>query len=91
MKERGVIKEPGCSWIEVRKRVHSFVVGDGSHPQKENVYAKVEVLSRQMKEAGYKLDTNLVLHDVEEEQKEHLLYHYSEKLAIAFRHLSAHP
>jgi pentatricopeptide repeat protein len=28
MKERGVKKQPGCSWIEVRKRVHTFFVGE---------------------------------------------------------------
>lgn len=67
MKKSGMIKEPGCSWIEVQNR-YTFVVGDTSHSQKENTYAKVEVLSRQMKEARYKLDTNLVLHDVEAEQ-----------------------
>jgi hypothetical protein len=43
MKERGVIKEPGCSWIEVQNKVHSFVVGDRSHPQMEDIYTKLEV------------------------------------------------
>ncbi|XP_057824977.2 pentatricopeptide repeat-containing protein At3g02330, mitochondrial [Cryptomeria japonica] len=28
MSERGVIKDPGCSWIEVQNRVHTFTVGD---------------------------------------------------------------
>eukprot|EP01018_Ginkgo_biloba_P024045 Gb_25029 [translate_table: standard] len=28
MKDRGVKKNPGCSWIEVNKQVHVFIVGD---------------------------------------------------------------
>jgi hypothetical protein len=37
-----------------------------------------------MNQAGYIPDTNFVLHDLEEEQKELLLRHHSEKLVIAF-------
>lgn len=84
MKYRGVIKEPECSWIEAQKKVHSFVVGDISHPQIDDIYAKLEVLSRQMEEAGYKPGTVPVLHDVEDKQNEDLLCHHTEKLAIAF-------
>eukprot|EP01018_Ginkgo_biloba_P019471 Gb_05259 [translate_table: standard] len=84
MKDRRAKKMPGCSWIEVNNKVHAFLGGDRSHPQMQNIYAKLEKLSLQMKGAGYVPDTNFVLHDVEEEQKEHILYHHSEKLAIAF-------
>eukprot|EP01018_Ginkgo_biloba_P000568 Gb_34520 [translate_table: standard] len=84
MKERGVTKRPGFSWIEVNNRVHTFFVGDRSNPEAEEIYATLERLSGQMKAAGYVPDTNFVLHDVEEEYKEHLLCYHSEKLAIAF-------
>eukprot|EP01018_Ginkgo_biloba_P008711 Gb_07638 [translate_table: standard] len=67
MKERGLKKKPGCSWIEVGNRVHSFVVGDRSHPQSEKIYAALESLARQMKEAGYVPDTSFVLHDAEDD------------------------
>ncbi|XP_058092496.1 pentatricopeptide repeat-containing protein At2g29760, chloroplastic-like [Magnolia sinica] len=33
MKDRGIKKTPGCSWIEVDGRVHEFLAGDGVHPQ----------------------------------------------------------
>ncbi|XP_057873988.1 pentatricopeptide repeat-containing protein At4g13650-like [Cryptomeria japonica] len=33
MKDRGIKKIPGCSWIEGHKMVHAFCVGDRSHPQ----------------------------------------------------------
>eukprot|EP01018_Ginkgo_biloba_P013181 Gb_21046 [translate_table: standard] len=68
MKDRGIKKEPGCSWIEVKNRVHVFPVGDRSHPEIEEVYAMLQRLTGQMKNAGYLPDTNSVLNDVEEEQ-----------------------
>jgi len=91
MKDKGIEKEPGCSWIEVKSRVHSFVIADRSHPETEEIYAKLEALTSLMEEAGYKPDTNFVLHDVEEEDKEHSLGHHSEKLAIAFGLISTPP
>eukprot|EP01018_Ginkgo_biloba_P028154 Gb_09702 [translate_table: standard] len=84
MKQRGIKKEPGCSWIEVNNKLHTFLTGDRTHPQTEKIYEELEDLARQMKEAGYLPDTNFVLHDVEEDQKEHILCYHSEKLAIAF-------
>ncbi|XP_057869692.1 pentatricopeptide repeat-containing protein At3g26782, mitochondrial-like [Cryptomeria japonica] len=91
MKDRGIKKNPGCSWIEVHKMVHVFCVGDRSHPQTEEIYAKLEKLSWEMKAAGYNTDTGYALNDVEEEEKELLLCHHSEKLAIAFGLLNTFP
>ncbi|KAH9319021.1 hypothetical protein KI387_020790, partial [Taxus chinensis] len=42
------------------------------------------VVSWTMKEAGYLPETDRVPHDVEEELKESIVFHHSEKLAIAF-------
>eukprot|EP01018_Ginkgo_biloba_P001353 Gb_22629 [translate_table: standard] len=84
MKDRRVKKKPGCSWIEVNKQMYAFLAGDRSHPQTMEIYAELEGLSRQMKEAGYVPDKRFVLKDVEEEQKEQILCYHSEKLAIAF-------
>jgi len=84
MKDKGVKKEPGVSWIEVKGRVHNFTARDRRHPQIRVIYEKLEELTKLMKEAGYVPDTNFVLHDVEEEQKEQFLSYHSEKLAIAF-------
>eukprot|EP01018_Ginkgo_biloba_P021727 Gb_04028 [translate_table: standard] len=84
MKEMGLKKVPGCSWIEVNNRVHAFLAGDRLHPQTEKIYAILESLAGPMEAAGYVPDTNFVLHDVEEEEKELILCGHSEKLAIAF-------
>ncbi|XP_058094610.1 pentatricopeptide repeat-containing protein At5g27110-like [Magnolia sinica] len=50
MKERGLKKNPGCSWIEVDKRIHSFFVKDKSHPQAEMIYESLESLFMPMEE-----------------------------------------
>ncbi|XP_057852522.2 pentatricopeptide repeat-containing protein At4g02750 isoform X2 [Cryptomeria japonica] len=84
MKNRGLKKLPGCSWIEVLNRVHAFLVGDRSHVETEKIYSALENLEIQMKQAGYTPNTNFVLHDVEEELKEHILSQHSEKLAITY-------
>jgi hypothetical protein len=91
MKDKGLQKQPGRSWIEIKNMVYSFVVGDKSHPQMEDIHVTLEILNGEMKAAGYFPDTNFVLHDVEEEQKEHLLGHHSEKLAIAFGLINTSP
>ncbi|XP_031481142.1 pentatricopeptide repeat-containing protein At3g24000, mitochondrial-like [Nymphaea colorata] len=92
MKEMDLEKEPGCSWIEVRDKVHIFVANDKFHPLKEEIYDKLDMLMPQMKMAGYIPDLSFVLHDVDDESKEQCLLHHSEKLAIAFGLISiAHP
>ncbi|XP_059069471.1 putative pentatricopeptide repeat-containing protein At1g68930 [Cryptomeria japonica] len=84
MKDRGIKKIPGCSWIEDQQMVHTFCAGDRSHPQTHEIYAKLEKLAWEMKAAGYFSDSKHLLNDVEEEEKELFLCHHSEKLAIAF-------
>eukprot|EP01018_Ginkgo_biloba_P036698 Gb_40436 [translate_table: standard] len=91
MKDRGVKKKPGCSWIMVKNKAHVFVVDNRSHPQTEVVYSLLDRLAQQMEEAGYVPDTSFVLHNVEEEHKETILSYHSEKLAIAFGFLNTPP
>ncbi|VFQ71346.1 unnamed protein product [Cuscuta campestris] len=38
MRELGLRKNPGCSWIEVDKRIHTFFADDQSFPAVEMVY-----------------------------------------------------
>ncbi|XP_039125421.1 pentatricopeptide repeat-containing protein At5g04780, mitochondrial [Dioscorea cayenensis subsp. rotundata] len=84
LKDSGAKKEIGKSWIEVKNRVHIFVVGDHNHPRFSEIYAKLEDLENEMKKLAYKVETHSDLHDVEEDQKQELLRHHSEKLALAF-------
>lgn len=91
MREKGVRKEPGCSWIEYGDEVHKFIAGDSSHPQSEKLHGYLETLWEKMRKEGYVPDTSCVLHDVEEDEKEVLLCGHSEKLAIAFGILNTSP
>ncbi|KFK34979.1 hypothetical protein AALP_AA5G218700 [Arabis alpina] len=91
MKEKGVRKEPGCSWIEHGGEVHKFIAGDSSHPQSEKLHGYLETLWEKMRKEGYIPDTSCVLHNVEEDEKEVLLCGHSEKLALAFGILYTSP
>lgn len=84
MMRKNVKKDPGFSWIDVKNKLHLFVVDDRSHPQADMIYEQVEDLITRIKKEGYVPDTDYVLLDVEEEEKERALYYHSEKLAIAF-------
>ncbi|XP_021298905.1 pentatricopeptide repeat-containing protein At2g13600 [Herrania umbratica] len=53
MKKRGVIKQPGCSWIEIQGHVSVFMVKDKRHPQGKEIYSVLNALIKQMKRAGY--------------------------------------
>ncbi|XP_059066116.1 pentatricopeptide repeat-containing protein At2g22070 [Cryptomeria japonica] len=65
--------------------------GDRSHPQAQEIHAKLDELSQDMKAAGYFPGSRHALNDVEEEEKELFLCHHSEKLAIAFGLLNTPP
>ncbi|CAL4897260.1 unnamed protein product [Urochloa decumbens] len=91
MKERGVEKVPAASWVELDGKVHEFRVGDKSHPLSDKIYEKLDELGMEMKILGYKPTTEVVMFDIEDEEKEHTLVHHSEKIAIAFSLLSTEP
>lgn len=91
IRRMGLKKPPGCSFIELDKKVHQFLIGDKSHQQAADIYAKLEDLNLQLKEAGYKPDTSSVFYDVEEEVKEKMLWDHSERLAIAFALINTRP
>jgi pentatricopeptide repeat protein len=84
MKDRGVNKEPGISWIQIKNKLHYFLMGDKTHNEIGEIHLTLKELYRSFRETGYVPDTNFVLHDVEEEQKEDELLYHSEKLAIAY-------
>ncbi|KAM5567101.1 putative pentatricopeptide repeat-containing protein [Rosa sericea] len=85
MKAKGVRKLPGCSVIEVDGEVHEFFAGDDkSHPRYNEIEMMLGEISRRLKLAGYVANTNPVLFDIEEEEKEDALFKHSEKFALAF-------
>ncbi|KAG6661645.1 pentatricopeptide repeat-containing protein At4g21065-like isoform X1 [Carya illinoinensis] len=84
MRRRMVKKVPGQSWIQLKNQVHTFVMGDRSHPQETDIYSFLDELTGRLKEIGYSSNVNLVMQDVEEEQREVLLGYHSEKLALVY-------
>ncbi|XP_057445287.1 pentatricopeptide repeat-containing protein At2g13600-like [Lotus japonicus] len=80
MKEKGIRKSPGCSWIEVDNRVHVFTVEDTSHPQIKEIYAKLEEMMKKIEDTGRYISEVSSAHRSQR-------YH-SEKLAFAFGLLS---
>ncbi|CAA7025518.1 unnamed protein product [Microthlaspi erraticum] len=91
MKGQRVKKDPGFSWIEVKNKIHLFVVDDRSNPESESIYRKVKDVIRDIKQEGYVPETDFTLVDVEEEEKERALYYHSEKLAVAFGLMNTPP
>ncbi|XP_058082380.1 pentatricopeptide repeat-containing protein At1g08070, chloroplastic-like [Magnolia sinica] len=53
MKEMGMRKPSGCSWIEVDGVVHRFLVEDTTHKQSRDVYWMLQGLMKQSKFEGY--------------------------------------
>ncbi|KAK9690505.1 hypothetical protein RND81_09G132900 [Saponaria officinalis] len=84
MKNHGLVKPPGFSLVEIKGKVHVFLVGDKEHPEHEKIYQFLEELYMKLQETGYVPDKASVLHDVDDEEKEMILRAHSEKLAVAF-------
>lgn len=86
MVQKGVVKQPGCSWIEIQSHVHVFMVKDKRHTQWEEIYLVLKSLIKQMKLAGYVPTSADLEIDEEEGQVDHeAASDYSAEIqAIAF-------
>ncbi|KAG7955933.1 hypothetical protein I3843_11G099100 [Carya illinoinensis] len=84
MVDKGIEQKPGCSLVEVKRKVHKFVSQDMSHPQCHGIHEMIHQMEWQLKFEGYSPDTSQVLLDVDEEEKRERLKAHSQKLAIAF-------
>lgn len=91
MKHSGVKKRPCCCWVQGKKGSATFYVGDRSHPQFEQIYEILADLIQRIKAIGYVPETNFALHDVDDEEKDDLLFKHSEKLALAYGILVSAP
>ncbi|CDP15329.1 unnamed protein product [Coffea canephora] len=91
MREKGLRKFPGQSWIIHQNRIHSFFARDTSHPQSKDIYSGLQILLLECLKAGYVPDTSFVLHEAEEHQKKDFLFYHSAKLAMTFGLLMTKP
>ncbi|KAJ1290128.1 hypothetical protein BS78_02G219000 [Paspalum vaginatum] len=84
MKATGVKKEPACSWVEIENLVHMFVADDGTHPNLEEIYRMLEEINTRIRKAGYVPNTDYVLRQINEHERETKLQYHCEKIALAF-------
>ncbi|PIN26270.1 hypothetical protein CDL12_00974 [Handroanthus impetiginosus] len=92
MEKRGIKKEAGCSWVQIRDKIHSFVAGGAFELRNSGEYRqKWEELTEEMEKKGYIPDTGVVLHDIDEEMKVEWVCGHSERLATVFALIHAGP
>ncbi|KAF5768812.1 putative DYW domain-containing protein [Helianthus annuus] len=84
MRDKGIMKEPGCSWVRVKNKVHTFVAGDKSNEHNDDIYTFLSNMNEKIRQAGYLPDTDFLLQDLDCEEKEDTLCNHSEKLAVSF-------
>ncbi|KAF6161535.1 hypothetical protein GIB67_009414 [Kingdonia uniflora] len=69
IKNKSILKTPGCSSIEVNNVMHEFMVGDSRHPRSKEIYSMLDDLAKRLKVAGYVPKISQVLLDATEEDK----------------------
>ncbi|KAH7554090.1 hypothetical protein JRO89_XS12G0109100 [Xanthoceras sorbifolium] len=89
MRVRNLKKGPGCSYVELKGRVHLFLAGDKSHHQTAEIYKMLDELEILVKE----LSGSNRIDQEKSSEEEHLtgMATHSEKLAIAFGLLNTSP
>lgn len=53
MKDKGLRKAPGCSWITINSETHCFFVADKAHPHSDSIYKMLDELVSMMAGPGY--------------------------------------
>ncbi|KAF9607739.1 hypothetical protein IFM89_000086 [Coptis chinensis] len=89
MRKKNLRKEPGCSYVEHRGKVHLFIVGDRAHPQTSEIYRMLNRLEGLIDVLNSKKNGNIVgvKKTDNESETEDIISEtgvHSEKLAIAF-------
>lgn len=63
MKDKGLKKQPGCSWIEVGNRVHVFLVGDKSQCETKHIHSLLWDIHGKMMKAGHVEDNDFLMEE----------------------------
>lgn len=93
MTDKGIMKEPGCSSLEINGVNHEFFAGDTSHPHTKDIYRVLGSINERLRSVGYRPDLSqaALVDDEDEGGKENALRLHSERLAIAFGLLHVKP
>ncbi|KAJ9566318.1 hypothetical protein OSB04_002284 [Centaurea solstitialis] len=84
MQYKGVVKQRGCSRIELDGEIHEFLTADRDHDATDDIYAKLDEVVSELEVAGYAPNMGSVLVDLDEEEKTKALLWHSEKLALCY-------
>lgn len=90
MGEKGLLVDPGCSWVEAKGRIHAFLSGDESHPRMKEINAVLTGLYDRIEAASLDLLKNGFRDDIEA-SKADIFCGHSERLAVAFGLISSTP
>ena len=71
MKDKGVVKVPGCSSVELNNVVHEFLSGEEVQSASTDLHWALDKLVKEMKLVEYVPDISLVFHaDMKDDDKE---------------------
>ncbi|KAB1218629.1 hypothetical protein CJ030_MR3G026509 [Morella rubra] len=90
MGQKGLTVDPGCSWVEVKGKVHAFLSDDDFHPQIKELKAVLEGFYEKMEAVGSRGPEKSSIDEVEASKAEIFCGH-SERLAIAFGLINTAP
>ncbi|XP_050381957.1 pentatricopeptide repeat-containing protein At1g15510, chloroplastic [Argentina anserina] len=90
MRDSGLTVDAGCSWVEVKGKVHAFLSGDNFHPQIEELNAVLEGFYEKMRSVAFTEPENRLKDEVEASKAEIFCGH-SERLAVAFGLINTAP
>ncbi|CAF1986248.1 BnaC07g16710D [Brassica napus] len=92
MKDKGVVKVPGCSMISLEGTTHEFTAGDRSHAEIEKIRTKWRAVRRELEGNGYVPELEDVLLDLaDDEEREAIVHQHSEKLAVTYGLMKTKP
>ncbi|PIN08677.1 hypothetical protein CDL12_18742 [Handroanthus impetiginosus] len=91
LKSNNLKKNPGFSSVEINGELFTFMASQTDHPYYKEIKEFLVGLFINIEQAGYEPDTNSVILDVPEDVKKDVLFHHSEKLAIAFGLMRSKP
>ncbi|KAL9174079.1 hypothetical protein ABFS82_02G029100 [Erythranthe guttata] len=84
LKSNNLKKNPGVSSIEISGEIFTFMASQKDHLFYMEINEFLKDLIFKIKSEGYEVDTDSVFLDVSNDVKKDILFHHSEKLAIAF-------
>ena len=77
LEAKGLQTVPGCSWIDLEKKIYSSVCVGEMNPQIEQLHALLVLLVllvTEMKETVYVLNTKVVLYELDQKEKSALCW-----------------